>query len=217
MQLTELREGTHVVDAHGDDLGKIERYVIDPSARTVTHVVIEKGVVFPRERVAPVDALEPTDREDRLRLDDTVAAEDLPPFEDRHYIDLEAQRDAALEPLAPYPALAWAYPTMPVAGYPAYPMVGATPMETTHNVPEGSVVVSEGVEVLADDGESVGRIKEVGTDEMGHLAYVIVDPGWFRSEQLIPSHWIQNIDETGVRLAMTAETLRRHERDRPHT
>lgn len=214
MQITELREGTHIVDASGDDLGKVERYVIDPSTREVTHVVIEKGVVFPRQRVAPVQALEPTDDGDMLRLGATVAAEDLPPFEDRHYIGLEAQRDTALEPLAPYPALAWAYPTMPVAGYPAYPMVGGQPVETTHNVPEGSVVVTEGVEVLSAEGESVGKITEIGTDETGRLAYVVVDPGWFKTEQLVPAHWIETIDESGVRLAISADTLRRHDLDR---
>jgi len=214
MRLTELREGTHVIDLSGEDLGKIERFVIDPSTRDVTHVVIEKGVVFPEERVAPVHALHDTDDDHRLQLDESVEADELPLFEERHYVDLGDKQYNSTE-AAPYPAAAWAYPMIPTPGFPAYPTLAApVGLETKLNVPQGSVVVSEGSEVYADNGESVGRVKEVGTDEAGQLAYIVVNPGWFQSERIIPGHWVQTIDDAGVRLALTVDALERHDRDR---
>lgn len=212
MQLTELREGMHVIDLRGEDLGKIERYVIDPSTRDVTHVVIEKGVFFPDERVAPVSSLSPADSEDALRLDDSVGTDELPQFQERHYVELGPE----MSPVeGPHAASAWAYPMAPTAGFPAYPMIGTPAQtETRLNVPEGSIVLSEGTEVFADDEQSVGKIKEVGTDETGQLAYIVVDPGWFTDERVIPAHWIQTVDESGVQLAITRETLQRHDRDR---
>ena len=212
MRVKELREGSHVIDLRGEDLGRIERYVINPSTRDVTHVVIEKGVFFPDERVVPVEALDQGDTQGQLRLEAAVDSDELPTFEERHYVNL----DESLDEPAPYPASVWAYPAIPVGGYPAYPMVGTAPVvvDTTLNVPEGSVVVSEGAEVFADDGEAIGKVKEIGTDESGRLAYLSVNPGWFQSERMIPAHWIQSIDATGVKLALTTDALRRHDRDR---
>jgi sporulation protein YlmC with PRC-barrel domain len=180
MLLTELRKGTHIVDSRGNDLGKIERFVVDPADYRVTHVVIEKGAFLPRQRVAPVEALESIGRDDHLTLRKDLSAEDLPPFEERHYLDIGSDLPADTDEAIPYPASTWAFPTVALGAYPAYPAIGPPPvaMEVTRNVPEGSLVVSEGTEVLSRDGETIGRVKEVGTVETGELAYVIVDPGW---------------------------------------
>ena len=216
MLLTELREGTHIVDSRGNDLGKIERFVVDPADYRVTHVVIEKGAFLPRQRVAPVEALESIGRDDHLTLRKDLSAEDLPPFEERHYLDIGSDLPADTDEAIPYPASTWAFPTVALGAYPAYPAIGPPPvaMEVTRNVPEGSLVVSEGTEVLSRDGETIGRVKEVGTVETGELAYVIVDPGWFRAERLIPGQWVVDIDGAGVHLSLSTEALRRHDRDR---
>jgi uncharacterized protein YrrD len=87
-------------------------------------------------------------------------------------------------------------------------------MTERRNVPEGDVVVSHGSHVLALDGTDVGKVREVGTDERGKIAFLTVDPGLFRSERLIPAHWISTVGDDHVTLAVNEDTLRRHDQDR---
>lgn len=213
MNITELREGARVTGPEGENLGKIERYVVDPSTRDVTHVVIQKGIVFPEERVVPVEALHPGAEEGRLTLDPEVDTDHLPVFEERHYVDLTA--DTSGTPVEPQvPVSAWAYPIAPVGHYPVYPSLAMPPLavESTRNVPDGSIVVEERARVVTADGDDVGRVKEVATDASGRLAYIVADPGLLASERLIPEHWIDSVDETTIRLALDAEAIRRLDR-----
>lgn len=45
MQLYELEDEAMVRSASGEELGEIERFVVNPSTCEVSHVVIKEGVV----------------------------------------------------------------------------------------------------------------------------------------------------------------------------
>jgi sporulation protein YlmC with PRC-barrel domain len=205
--MLELHEGTRIESADGEHLGDIDRLVIDPSGRRVSHVVVRNGVFFPDDRVIPVDVIEQSDAS-VTRLRTSVSADELPVFEEAHYVPLD---EATVRELGHTGgrALAWAYPLTPSPGFPTYPVYpGTARIEVERNVPADSAVIEPGSHVLTVDGEDVGKIREVTTDERGTLTHVTVDPGWFRSETVIPAHWIRQVDEDAVQIGVGAGALR---------
>ena len=205
--MLELREGTRVESADGQHVGDIDRLVVDPSGRRISHVVIRKGVFLRVDRVVPIDVFESA-AEGVARLRASVDAEELPPFEESHYVPL----DPAFADEFGYPEsrpLAWAHPMSPGAGYPMYPMYPySARVEVEQNVPTDSAVIEKGSHVLTADGVDVGVIKEVEIDERGNLSHVTVDPGWFQEETVIPAHWIRKFDEESIMIAVGSEALR---------
>ena len=202
-----LHEGTPIESAGGDYLGEIDRLVIDPSGRRVTHVVVRKGIFFPSDKVIPVDVIEHAD-EQMVRLRDSVDADELPAFEEAHYVELDdmTSRSAGRADVRTY---AWAYPLAPAPGFPHYPVYPAEHQyEVERNVPADSAVIEPGTHVVTEDGQDIGAIKEVRVDDRGALSHVTVDPGWLKSETLIPAHWISKVTEDKVEIGVGAETLR---------
>lgn len=205
--MLELNEGTRIEAADGQNVGNVDRLVIDPSGSRVTHVVVRKGIFFQDDRVIPVDAIESAD-EDLVRLQATVDPGQLPAFESTHYVPLD-EPTVNLLGRSEDGALAWAYPVAPSTGYPSYPAYPITTRtEVERNVPDDSHVIEPGSRVITIDGEEIGKIQEVTIDEDGHLTHVTVDPGWFQSETIIPAHWVRQIDEDRVQIGVGADALR---------
>ena len=53
----ELKEGTSVFTAGEEEVGKISRFVLDPTTNEVTHVVVEKGWLLKEDKVVPMDMI----------------------------------------------------------------------------------------------------------------------------------------------------------------
>ena len=56
-QELELKEGTSVFTASGDEVGKINRVILDPATNKVTHVVVQKGWLFTEDKVVQIDMI----------------------------------------------------------------------------------------------------------------------------------------------------------------
>lgn len=202
-----LHEGTPIESATGEYVGEVDRLVFDPSGRKVTHVVVRKGIFFPTDKVIPVDVIEHAD-EASVRLRDSVDADQLPPFEEAHYVELDGETSRSVG-RADVRTYAWAYPLTPTPGFPHYPVYPAEQQyEIERNIPDDSAVIEPGAHVVTADGQDIGTIREVRTDHHGVLSHVVVDPGWLKSETLIPAHWISEVAEDTVQIGVGAETLR---------
>lgn len=203
--MLELSVDTEIQTADGRTMGEIDRFIVNPSRKAVSHVVVRRGALFTEERVVPVEIL--GEEEGKVRLRTGIDPAELPPFERGHYVEMDPATSSRLTPRSPN-ALVWAYPIPSMTGFPAYPSVpvgGEAIAE--RNVPEGEVVVTEGAPVRSADGTEIGSISEVAIDEDGSLSYIEVDPGFFQSERKIPSHWIDSLETGSVVLAVGDETL----------
>ncbi len=206
----QFRNGAEVLTREGTKLGTVERLVMDPSQDVVTHLVVSKGFLFPKERVLRV-ALVTEASHDTIVVGPDIDPDQLPEFEESHYLRLEDA--AAGENLERQPVpLVWATPIFEadLAGYPLYP--SDTVRETTRNVPEGSHVVKAGSSVVTADGETVGKVNEVHVSDSGRLISIEVGRGWFKNEQAIPAHLIRTIDDDLVVLAVGQSTISQLER-----
>lgn len=206
-----FREGADVVSADGTKLGVVDRLVIDPSTREITHVVISQGFLFHEHRVVPT-AIVATAEAEQITLEPAIELDELPPFEETHYVSLVTEGDPGADGAAGQAEVAWRFPTYAAAAapkdppYPWYPP-GQVEM-TERNVPDGSLVVEAGSTVVTADGEEIGRVREVETDADGAMIAVVIDPGWFTDEQRIPAHFVGAVEEDRVVLAVTGATVR---------
>lgn len=118
--MLEIHEGTPVESTDGRRLGTVDRFIVDPSSRTVTHGIVEKGVFFTDEKVIPIQALERGAGDEILTLRPEIAPADLPDVEEPHYVELDTDTRNRLVPHASR-AYAWSHPVLTTTGYPVYP------------------------------------------------------------------------------------------------
>ncbi|MBK8026950.1 MAG: PRC-barrel domain-containing protein [Chloroflexi bacterium] len=206
----QFKEGTMVYTADGERLGTIERFVLDPRARRVIGLVVRKGLLFTEDKVIPVDSVAVAD-EDRVQLaPGTGGVDDFPPYEEEYYLspDNGELRDgydqAFYAPVYYYPPLSAMGAYGPIVPAPA-------PVVKEQNIPDNTVAVKQGADVISSDGEQIGRVQEVYTDsntnEVTHFS--IAQGLIFPEEKLIPASWVESASESSIHLAVSMETLRR--------
>ena len=203
-----FKQGASVYTADGQEIGRIDRVVIDLKTRQVTNVVIRKGLLFPDDRVASIH-LVATATEDYINLREDIGnLHDLPKFEETHYIRMpDGKGGPDLLSANHSVGLLYGYP-------PAGPMAGAEGAPTytrrvEQNVPEGTVAVREGARVMAEDGKLVGWVEEILADPWTKQATdILISQGLLtREHKLIPILWVRKFDENEICLAVPAKIL----------
>lgn len=210
----ELREGTSVFTPGGEEVGKINRFVLDPGTNEVTHLVVQKGWLLPEDKVLPIGMIN-TATEERVVLNQEMDDLDqLPPFEETHYVELN---EADVSPTGPSTyRYAPSYYWYPPSGYLGYPALGPgyygwPPVETTRNIPADTVPLKEGADVMSSDGEHVGDVERlfVNTESNKATHFVISAGLLFKERKLIPAHWVRSVEEDKVHLAVPSRVLER--------
>lgn len=209
-------ENAKVLAADGDKVGEVERVVIDPKTHQVTHIVVRKGLLFKEDKAVPVDLVASATEDTVALRPDAGDLETLPPFEEEHYVIVDERE------LARYGVDGPSYPS-PVIWYPPF---GAAPpyvvksgigqadpvvATTQRNVPEGTVALEEGADVISADDEHVGDVEQVLTDPLADRVthFVITEGLLLKERKLIPSQWVSTMTEDKVKLAVGSEFLER--------
>ncbi len=212
----EIVEDAKVVTADGKHVGKVDRVVLNPRSHEVTHVVVREGVIVKKDKLVPIDDVD-TAEGGELRLKPGAPNPDnLEDFRETDYIQLTPEEQAranydndAIEPIYTYPL----YGVNPVWGGTAYfgPYMGEYPggvrPETETNIPEGTVPLTEGMDVISADGQTVGALKEVGVDPKTDLAsHLVISEGLLlKKEKVVPTDWIDEVDDHGIHLTVGAK------------
>jgi uncharacterized protein YrrD len=207
----QFKEGATVYTADGDKAGEIDRVVLDPVTKEITHVAVRKGFLFTEDKVVPVDLIESTTK-DRITLKGIEDLDALPNLVEAHYLRIDAREAGPKVPVGQARPYYW-YPPMGVTWwgtvpYTSYPMPRYV-LEFTENVPEGTVPLKEGAEVISDDGEHVGDIERVFADPEGERAtHLLISQGLFLKERkVVPSSWIARVEEDEVKLGVNADLV----------
>jgi uncharacterized protein YrrD len=206
----QIKQDTKVLTADGKDIGHVDRVVMDPATREITHLVVRQGWLFTEDKVLPFGWIDRADENEiRLRPDSTNL-DDLPPFEETHYVP-EREADPALpqQPVSevrPY----FHYPYgvgVPGALYPDPGYVS----QTQRNVPPDTVALKEGARVIASDGSHVGDVAQIISHaETGRATHFVISKGLLlKAHKLIPNQWIRDVMEDEVRLAVSADVVNR--------
>ena len=210
----ELKEGTSVFTSSGDEVGKINCFVMDPATNEVTHIVVQKGWLLPEDKVVPIAMID-TAMEERVVLNQKIEDLDqLPPFEETHFVELtDEDLHPTDSPTSRYaPAYYW-YPPAAYVGYPGFGpgYYGWPPVETTRNIPADTIPLKEGADVISSDGKHVGDVERLFVDaESKRATHFLISEGLlFKERKLIPAHWIRSVAEDKVNLAVPSRLLER--------
>ena len=188
--------------------GEVSRVVVDPVARALTHLVVHPKHGAGLDRLVPLDLVDATTGEVRLRCT-TAEFDKLDAAEEPHFLPGSAG----------YPgydqahALSWPYYGIGMGGMGMGGM-GLGAMEnlpqtvTLDTVPLGEVAVYRGDQVNATDGE-IGKVQGLVIDPRDrHVTHVLLQEGhlWGRKEVAIPIGAVTRVD-TGIQLNITKQQV----------
>jgi uncharacterized protein YrrD len=214
--MLEIKEGMKVLTPSGEEVGKINRFVLDPATNEVTHIVIQKGWLLPEDKVLPFDKVSST-VEGKLELKEEIRDfDELPPFEETYFVRAEDNRDdptAASDPAYEYtPAYYW-YPSQANIGYPGIGLGHyAWPTgETRRNIPEDTIPLKEGANVVSSDDKHVGDVERILVDsDTNEVTHFVISQGLlFKDRKLVPIHWVKSVEEDDVYLVVNSKLLER--------
>lgn len=204
-QLAEVVIGTDVL--RGDNVcGRVQRVVVDPATRALTHLVVESNGRPSGGRLVPIELVEMTTLEIRLRC--TIAEFDaLEPAEET--VDLpEAAGSAECPPgttlSPPYYGLA-----SDSLGMGSLGMMNGPLKITLDRVPGGEVEIHRGEHVHATDG-NIGRVQGLIVDRNdNHVSHVLLDEGhlWGEKRVAIPVSAVDDVND-GVQLNLSKNQVR---------
>ena len=191
-----FQKNANVIAANGQQVGTLERVVLNPETKVVTDIVIQTGTLFNKEaRVMPVEAVVET-TEDQIVLSDKIGElESFPRFEERHLIDTNIETDRTTWNVAPV-----------IYGYPEPGSAVATGeqfvTQIEQNIPEGTVAMKEGAKVITADGKHVGNVERVLADSsVDQITHLVMSMGMFTKElRLIPIRLVMTVEEDKVHL-----------------
>lgn len=224
----------NVYTASGEKAGVLDRVVIDPRTRQVTHLIVQKGWLFRSDKVVPVHLVAEADKDRIVLTADAGQPDNLPDFTQEHYVQVADEQWIAppatggsfapmLPGAGPAPIVLW-YPTV-AAGTTAAPgpsvatELGAGPaaaaaatarqVEIERNIPEDTVPLKEGARVIAADGQHIGNVERIFTDSQTQEAtHILVSQGMFlKDHKVIPMAWVLDVGENEVRLAVGSSLL----------
>lgn len=185
--------------------GKVTRVVVDPVARSVTHLVVEPQHRSGLGRLVPlalVDADAGTEG-DGVHLRCTSADfGDLPLAEETDFLP----GGSGYEAYAAHELFYWPYFGLEGGGDPD--VYNASGVVTRDTLPAGEVAVRRGEWVHAVDGE-IGQVEGLVVEPTsGHVTHVLLQEGhvWGRKRVAIPLRAVDHIDE-GIGVSLTKQEI----------
>jgi len=185
--------------------GQVSRIIVNPVAREVTHLVVDAKRRNGPGRLVPVDLVDATTSQIRLRC--TVAEfQALHPAQETEVVpDLDPTGHAHQEARKQYRMgfdVVW-----PVRD----PGEPKAPQEVTvDSVPYGEVEVHRDLTVLATDGE-IGQVEGLVVESGGHhVTHVLLQKGrmWGHKEVAIPIRAVTKIGTLLIQLSLTKHQVK---------
>ena len=181
--------------------GEVQGVVIDPAARTVTHVVVEPTGRRGLARLVPLDLVDVQPGQLGLRCTE------------REFRGLDAAEETLAEFVPGYPRPVqllppgWRDAGGPTVAGDSIPRIPE--QETIDLVPPGEIEERRGDHVHATDGD-IGQVHALRVDPQSHqVTHVLLreGPAWARKEVAIPFGQVTGFDD-GLRLSMTRQQVR---------
>lgn len=206
----QFKQRAGVITAQGQNAGRIERVVIDPRTKEVTHVVVRKGTLFTGDKVVPIELIASATEGGIVLRDNAGDLQALPDFEDEQYVQAQIDAAAVLHSMGYLPAFYWYPPFEPgrmgnLSDQPQATLI----TETERNIPEGAVAMKEGAKVISADDKHVGDVEQVLTDPQADRAtHFLISKGvLLKEKKIVPVRWVNDINENEVHLAVGSSLL----------
>ncbi|MCL4370198.1 MAG: PRC-barrel domain-containing protein [Chloroflexi bacterium] len=196
--------GATVRTREGDEMGKVERVMLNPTTKDVDALVVHRGLILGRDVVVRISLVQEADQaEVRLRIG-RDRLEELPDFEGRHHELVPVEDAESYSVYAPGTIL---FPLVPPYGVPGEPGPYEFPEEEREAAPVDLDVV-EGMLVRSLDG-TVGVVEEVRTDPLSDRATSIVVTGGagLKKDVEIPFEFVAGIFPDHIDVSLTNQQV----------
>jgi uncharacterized protein YrrD len=196
-----FKEDAKVVMADGTSVGSVDRVVLDPRTKAVTHLVVRKGLIFNHDKVIPVNLINTATEELVTLSAEAGDLQALPAFEVTHYVTLTPEdisidyTTSVAQPLFWYPPAVWS----------------AYTVQTTRNIPLNTIALREGARVISKDDKYMGDVEQVfANPNSAEATHFVISKGLLLKERkLIPTAWVTGFSEDEVRLAVSGNLMQR--------
>ena len=213
----EFKEGVGVYTVDDKQVGKINRFIIDPTTKEITHVVVQKGWLFPDDKVVPFQWISFATDEKVILTENVADFKNLPDFDEENFVRLtDEELDQLEHPTYTIFPTYYAYPPTGYAGYGGYPagLLEAniwSPLETARSIPEDAVPLKVGAGVLTSDEKDAGVVESLFVDpDSDKATHFVIAHGLFnKARKIIPVQWVKYVGENQVQLAISAHLLDR--------
>jgi hypothetical protein len=180
--------------------GHLTRVIVDPVARTLTHLVVRPPHEHGLDRLVPIELAEAAPGEVRLRCT-RAEFDQLDPAEETQFVP----GDYGYVPYGPTEASAWPYYGLGSAAMNAAIAAEAPHIVTHDAMPLDEVEIRRGDHVHATDG-SIGRVQGLVIEPANHhVTHVLLQEGhlWGRKQVAIPIRAVSAVEPEGIRLSIT--------------
>lgn len=210
-----FKENARIVTSKLENVGRLDRVVVDPKTEAITHLIVKKGFLFTEDRVISSDDVDTT-TEDMVVLKKGASHPDTyPRFEETEYVPMGSLEDFKNQSSQKARKLLWYHRTVLLPGDPGqnpYPADADKPLfdkKKRRNIPENAVALEEGAAVLDTNGKKLGEIQDIFAEgDDFKVTHILVASGWIKNEtKLIPAVWVKDMFEASVRLYLSKATF----------
>jgi uncharacterized protein YrrD len=206
----QLKKGASVESSAGEKIGSLDRVVLDPETKEVTHIIVEKGWLFTENKVIQIQDVSQVEEDGKIVLGKPAEEfNNAPTYDTSTFINVsqgdypDEPRERSVDGVYWYPALntTW-WGGGPLARYPKPKYVKAEKV-----IPDEQVALKEGSRVISKDGKNIGNVEQVIVDPEGNIAtHIVIGAGLvLREEKMIPTLWIKDVKEDQVRLTIWSD------------
>jgi uncharacterized protein YrrD len=209
----QLKTGADVYSSAGEKIGSLDRVVLNPDTKEVTHLIVEKGIIFSTNKVIPIEYVNKEEGGKIALEKNAEELEVLPSYDPDSYVSLDKtdypEEDQEVKAVYWYPSLYTSW-WMSSGGAPAwYPKPRFVKAENV--IPDETIALEEGAKVISKDGEHIGNVEEVIVESAEHVAtHFVIGKGLFLKERkLVPTVWIADVDDDQVTLSVMSNLVDR--------
>jgi uncharacterized protein YrrD len=198
MTQLDLNSGAEVRCKDGD-CGTLIKVVIDPQAKKVSEIIVEKGLLLSQDRVIPVEEIARANGEE-VYLD--LKASELEKFnqyQEGDFITPDPDQ-YGWEASTTYQDGQVVTPSTPFQPRPIYrePFRSTIHYHAHEGVSPSEEVIEPGTRVY-NPGGTIGKVDHLRVDpESRDITHVVMDRGLMSGHTLVPVEQIENVGEDGV-------------------
>ena len=197
----QLQKHAHVLAANAQEVGFLERVVLNPESNVITHIVVRNGPLLNKEdKVLPIELVTDTTEDLVLLQADAGTMESMPLFEERQIVGEEQSVELSASSNQPV--------AMP-ADRPLIDVEDTYITEAVQNIPDGTVAMRAGAKIIAADGENLGHVERILADSsVNQITHLLISRGIFSKDvKVIPIKWVMKIGEEGVYLRVNKDSV----------
>ncbi len=217
----DVRLGAVVFSTDTKQVGKVDGLVVDADKMNLVEIIVHQGSLFPTDRIVGMRHVDRVNAEGTVYLNiDAAEVEKMPPLVTHDYVvaDTTNYRSARFAvgggPTMSQPVM-WGAGSVgrgmhvsDPAGYLAA-VIEAAPVQVRSDLPDTSILIDTGTDVIASDGQKIGTVEHVVYKDDGDLIEIVARTGLIHHLDFkIPTSCVAAITHKHVRLNVSAEIIR---------